>query len=101
LWLLGAAIEGNQKAQSFILAYADGSTEQLTQHFSDWYQPRDLPRGSRAMKMAYRNLADGMRDVRTFFAYSYGFALNPAKTVQSLTLPDNANVRLLAATLAN
>jgi hypothetical protein len=31
--------------------------------------------------------------------YGYTFALNSAKTVKSLTLPSNANVVMLAATL--
>ncbi|MDF2439843.1 MAG: hypothetical protein JWN98_827 [Abditibacteriota bacterium] len=101
LWLLAAAVEGNQMAQSFLVTYADGTTEKLVQNFSDWYQPRSFPGESRAVKMAYRNMANGARDARTFYAYTYGFNLNPAKTVQSLTLPQNPNVKLLAITLAN
>jgi hypothetical protein len=71
------------------------------QHFSDWFAPRSFPGESRAVKMPYRNMANGARDDHAFYAYSYGFNLNRDKTVQSLTLPDNPNVKTLAATLAN
>jgi hypothetical protein len=51
------------------------------------------------VKTAYRNTADAEKDPRPFYVYSYGFPLNPQKTVQSLTLPDNDSVKLLAVTL--
>ena len=56
---------------------------------------------SRALKMAYRIMNNGAQDARPFFVYGYGFNLNNAKTVKSLTLPDNSNVKLLAITLAH
>jgi len=45
-------------------------------------------------------MANGARDARTFYAYSYGFPIDGAKTVQSLTLPDNQYVKVMAASLA-
>ena len=101
LWLLGAAVEGNQMGQPFTVTYTDGSTEALSQNLSDWFQPQSFPGENQAVKMAYRNTATGLKDARTFSIYSYGFRLNKAKTVQSITLPDNANVKILAVTLAN
>ena len=101
LWLLGAAVEGNQMGQAFTVTYTDGSTQTLAQHFSDWFAPQRFPGESSAVKMAYRNMTDGSRDPRTFSVYSYGFALDKAKTIKSLTLPDNGNVRLLAISLAD
>ncbi len=101
LWILGASVEGSQMAQEFKVNYADGTSETLVQNMSDWYQPRSFVGESRAVKMPYRNMANGARDARTFYAYSYGFALNPAKTVRSLQLPNNPNVKILALTLAD
>ncbi len=101
LWLLGAAVEGNQIAQPVTVTYTDGSTENLSQNLSDWFQPQEFPGESRAVTMAYRTMASGLKDTRTFYVYSYGIRINRAKTVQSVTLPDNANVKLLAVTLAN
>lgn len=101
LWLLGAAVEGSQMAQTLTVNYTDGASEILAQNFSDWFEPQRAPGESTAVKMAYRNTANGGRDTRTFYVYSYGFHLNNTKTVKSLTLPNNINVKLLAITLAN
>ena len=101
LWILGTAVDGNQMAQSFIVTYTDGATLELVQNMSDWYQPQGYPGESRAVKSPYRVLGDGTKDPRPFFLYSYGFALDPNKTVKSITLPSNEMVRIAAVTLAN
>ena len=49
--------------------------------------------------MAYRDQSNGTTDNRTFNLYGYSFALNGAKTVSSITLPNNANVVVLAMTV--
>jgi hypothetical protein len=49
--------------------------------------------------MAYRNFDNGTKDKRTFNLYAYHFALNSAKTVESVTLPDNTDVLVLAVTV--
>ena len=49
--------------------------------------------------MPYRNFADGSQDQRTFNLYACAFRLNPFKRIQSLTLPNNPNVVVLASTL--
>lgn len=100
LWLLGAAVEGSQRAQNFTLTYADGTTETLVQNVSDWFVPGRFAGEIRAVPMTYRNMANGAKDERTFYAYAYGFALKSGKTVKSITLPKNENVRILAITLA-
>lgn len=100
LWILGAAVEGNQMAQEFTVTYDDGTSAKLAQNISDWYQPRGFPGESRAVKMAYRNMGQGARDARTFYAYSYGFALDAGKAVRSLSLPQNPNVKILSVSLA-
>ncbi len=101
LWLLGTGVEGAQKGQIFRVTYTDGTTEDLAQNLSDWFEPQNFPGETRAVAMPYRLLANGTKDTRTFYVYRYGFPLQAAKTVQSLTLPTNENVKLLAVTLAN
>jgi hypothetical protein len=49
--------------------------------------------------MPYRNSADGSEDQGTVSLYAYEFAIDPTKVVQSVTLPNNPNVVVLAATL--
>ena len=101
LWLLGTAVEGSQIAQTFTVTYTDGTTQALVQNFSDWFQPGGFPGESRAVKMPYRLTANGAKDTRTFYVYSYGFRLDPAKTAQSVTLPNNESVKILAVSLAD
>jgi hypothetical protein len=99
LYLLGTGIEGGQKEQAVAVTYTDGSTETLVQNFSDWFQPQTFVGEIRGVKMAYRNVGDGSKDPRTFYVYRYGFPLNAAKTVKSVTLPNNPYVKVLAVTL--
>ncbi len=99
LMLLATAVQGNQASQTFTVTYTDGTSSKLTQSFSDWFTPQKYSHESEGVAMAYRNFDDGTKDKRTFNLYAYHFALNKTKTVESVTLPDNANVMLLAATL--
>ena len=100
LWMLGAATEGGQRGQQFVVNYADGSQQTLAQNLSDWYAPQEFPGESRAIKTPGRLLMDGSRDARPFSLYSYGFGLDASKTVKSLTLPNNRNVKIAGVALA-
>jgi hypothetical protein len=99
LYLLGAAIGGSQPAQSFVVTYTDGTTTTFTQGVSDWFSPQSYPGESIALAMADRVTSNGAIDARTFNLYGYSFALNPAKTVQSFTLPANNFVKVLGIAL--
>ncbi|HXM61875.1 MAG TPA: hypothetical protein VN950_13545, partial [Terriglobales bacterium] len=99
LELLATAINGNQAAQTFTVTYTDGTTSKFTQSLSDWFTPQKYPHESEGVIMAYRNSANGTKDNRTFNLYEYRFVLNKAKTVETITLPNNADVVVLAATL--
>jgi hypothetical protein len=99
LMLLATGIEGNQVSQTFIVRYTDGTSSKITQSFSDWYTPQKYAGESEGVAMAYRNFDNGTKDQRTFNLYAYTFALNPGKTVKSITLPNDADVVILAATL--
>ena len=99
LALLGTGIEGNQLSQTITVTYTDGTSARFVQNFSDWYTPQKFPREYEAVAMAYRNYEDGTKDNRTFNLYAYLFRLNSAKTVRSITLPTNADVMVLSATV--
>jgi hypothetical protein len=107
LQLLATGIEGNQPSQTLTITYSDNSTSTFTQSFSDWCSHLNgggcISTGgnsgeSVAVAMPYRDSAGGPDD-RVFYLYHYSFALNAAKTVQSVTLPNNRDVVVLAATL--
>ena len=97
--LLATGVEGNQKSQVFTVTYTDGTTSKFTQSLSDWFTPQKYAGESEGVAMAYRNFDNGTKDNRTFNLYAYRFALNNTKTVQSITLPNNSHVAVLAATL--
>jgi hypothetical protein len=98
LKLLATGVQGNQTGQIFTVTYTDGTTQAFTQSLSDWFTPQNYA-GETTKAMAYRDLAGGTTDNRTFNVYAYSFALNSSKTVSSLTLPNNSNVQVLAITL--
>ncbi len=94
--LLATAVGGNQPNQSFVVTYTDGTTTNITQSLSDWFTPQSYAGESIASTMAYRITASGATDNRAFYLYGYSLAISSAKTVQSITLPKNANVAVLA-----
>lgn len=99
LMLLATGIEGGQTGETLTVTYTDGTSKTYTQSFSDWYTPQKFTGESEGVAMAYRNFDNGTKDKRTFNLYEYKFALNPNKVVQSLTLPNDTHVMVLAATL--
>jgi subtilase family serine protease len=107
LQMLATGIEGNQTSQTVLVTYNDNTTATFTQSFSDWCSALNsgcVSTGSNsgesvAVAMPYRDSAAGPDD-RVFYLYHYSFALNENKTVQSVTLPNNRDVVVLALTLA-
>ncbi len=99
LLLMATGVNGDQASQTLTVHYTDGSSQQFVQSFSDWFTPQSYPSESEAVAMAYRNFDNGTKDMRTFNLYAYQLRLNPSKVVQSITLPNNANVAVLASTL--
>lgn len=99
LAMLATGVQGNQTAQSFVVTYSDATTATFVQNLSDWFTPQNYAGESKAVPMGHRNNSDGTQDNRTFYLYGYSFALNNAKTVQSIRLPINANVVVTAISL--
>jgi hypothetical protein len=99
LAMLATGLNGNQASQTFVVTYSDGTTSTFVQGLSDWFAPQSYPGEGEAVTMAYRDMANGTKDNRTFYLYGYSFGLNGAKTASSIALPNNANVVVLAITL--
>ncbi|PYX91112.1 MAG: hypothetical protein DMG67_11130 [Acidobacteria bacterium] len=99
LRMLATGVNGNQASQTFVVHFSDGTSSTFTQSISDWFTPQSFAGESTAVSMPHRDNSDGTTDNRTFLLYGYSFALNNAKTVSSITLPNNANVEVLAITL--
>jgi hypothetical protein len=102
LVILAAAVNVTQSGttQTLTVNYTTGSPTTLTQNFSDWYNPLGFNGESIAKSMGYRDTYTGGRDNRTFDLYGYSFAIDPNRTVASITLPATRNVVVLAAALS-
>ena len=97
LRLLGSAVNGKQPHQNFVVTYTDGTTNTITQSLSDWWGPPQNYTGeSQVLKMPYLVTVTGATMNRVVYVYGYSFAINSSKTIKSLTLPHNRNVRVLA-----
>ena len=95
--LLGSGVNGKQANQTFTVNYTDGTTTTITQSLSDWWgPPQDYPGETPLMQMESLIGPTGASVGHAVYLYGYTFAINSAKTVKSLTLPNNRNVVLLA-----
>jgi hypothetical protein len=100
LQLLGTAVNGHQVGQTLIVTYTDGTSTTFTQTFGDWSSGLGgAANESEAVAMPYVDGANGSKVEGQRNLYAYLLALDSTKTVASLTLPKNANVEVLAATL--
>ncbi len=99
LQFLATATRGSQANQTFTINYTDGTTQTYTQGISDWASSSTYAGESVAVSMPYRNGGGGTSQAGNFKLYGYTIALNPTKIVESITLPNNGNVKLLAMNL--
>ncbi len=99
LTFLATAVNGNQTNQTFTVHYTDGTSTTFTQSLSDWATPQNYAGESVARTTAYRNNSGGGRNSGTFNVYGYTFAVDPTKTIESITLPNDKNVNVLAINL--
>lgn len=99
MMMLATGVNGNQPPQGLTVTYSDSTASSLIWVLSDWFTPQAYASESKAITMSYRNYYNGTRDNNTFYVYGYTFSLNNAKTVASITLPNDSNVVVLALTL--
>jgi hypothetical protein len=86
--------------QQFVVTYTDGTTTTLTQSLTDWGANSSLyPGEANALTMAYRITPSGTTQNGPWYLRGYTITLNGAKTVKSLTLPNNAHVVVFAVDL--
>jgi len=93
---LGAAVNGNQTGQTFVVTYTDATTTTYTQSLSNWNTPQNYPGESIAATIGDKITASGGLHAGAYNVYGYRIAVDSAKTVQSLTLPANPDVVVLA-----
>ena len=100
LRMLAAGVNGAQPSQVFVVTYTDATTATFVQSFSDWFSPQNFAGETKAIPMGYRNHNDGTSsENNALYLYGYSFTLNPAKTVQSVRVANDANVIIAAISL--
>ena len=100
LFMLGAMVNNISASQTFTVTYTDNSTTSFTQSMSDWVYA-DGWTGEAVVSCAEkRNLQNGNQQSDSVCVYGYDLALNPAKTVKSVTLPNTRNIVMLSMDLA-
>jgi hypothetical protein len=102
LYLLGAMvnnIDPPNDTQTFTVTYTDGTTATLNQNMSDWFNAAGWPGESVVNCAEKRNFDDGTQQADSVCVYGYDIPLDPTKTVQSVTLPNNPNIVMLAMDL--
>lgn len=100
LLMLGASVNGAQTAQTFTVNYSDGTSSSFAQKFSDWASPSGYSGETIVATMPYRDFSVGSIANSTIYLYGYDFALDHAKTVESVTLPNDAKIVFLGIAVA-
>ena len=67
---------------------------------SDWFQSSGYNGETVVASTPYLNKANGTTQTGTYDLYGYSFKLDSTKTVRSITMPSNNNVRIMAMTLS-
>jgi fibronectin type 3 domain-containing protein len=98
LKFLGLGVNGDQSGQ-FTVTYSDGSSDQFTRGLSDWFSGSTQTNETVADTYQYRDNNQGAQAGGPLHLYEYSLAINNNKTVKSLTLPNNQNIVVVAATL--
>lgn len=99
--LAGAGVNGSQQNQPIRLNFTDGSSVVWTQSFSDWGSPQNYGHEAIVSTQSYRNTASGGTNQFTNRIYGYSYSIPVGKTLASITLPYNPNVRLLDVQMSN
>ncbi|HEY2449632.1 MAG TPA: hypothetical protein VGI49_12590, partial [Mycobacterium sp.] len=99
---LGMAVDGAQNNQKFTVVYTDGTSQTYVQSLSDWFggpatgEQIAIPMTYRLDGSGNANPSQKNANIKVF---EYNFALDPTKTVASLLMPNNGNVKMLAMNL--
>jgi hypothetical protein len=90
LGVMGSATNGPSSGP-LTITYTDGTTQSATLGFTDWTSGSPSFGNGTAAAMPYRNSASGTSQQIGTKVFTTNIALQPGKTVASVTLPSRAN----------
>jgi hypothetical protein len=94
LGVMGSATNGPSSG-TLTITYTDGTTQTATLGFTDWTSGTISFGNGTAAAMSYRDSVGGSSQQLGTKVYTTNIALEPGKTVASVTLPNGANQGLL------
>jgi hypothetical protein len=100
LTFVAAGVNGNQINQTFTINYTDGTSVPFPLSISDWATPQNFAGETIVWTMPYRDVNNGGTQFLQVNVYGYSIPLDSSKTVQSISLPNNGNVNVLAIDLS-
>ncbi|HTU18297.1 MAG TPA: hypothetical protein VMG10_09590 [Gemmataceae bacterium] len=90
-----AVNSGNQTNQNFTVNYSDYTSQTFTRSLTNWLTSPGYSDEVRVMQTHAFN-PDGSQMSSPAYVSAYALPLDPAKTVQSITLPNDSNIVILA-----
>jgi hypothetical protein len=100
LLMLGALVNNQTPpTATFEVKYTDGTSATITQSMSDWVFPRNFSGESVVECLPYRYTSAHSMELDAVCVYGYAIALDPAKTVQNLIMPNDRDIVMLAFAL--
>ena len=99
LSLIGSAGFQAEVNQPVVVTYVDGTSTRSSLNLSSWKASQHFAGETTVAQTTEANLANGSQLAGTFTVYGYQVALDPTRTVQTLTLPPTSDVVVLAAGL--
>jgi len=109
IYILGCGVSNAQNG-TFTVNYADGTTKAQDISFAYWksmltgWSPLDKadvnPYVYDSIAQVFSHWHNGVKDMQTLdnFLYVYTIDVDPGKTIQNITLPQNTNMKLAAMT---
>jgi hypothetical protein len=98
LHILATAVNGNQVNQPFTVTYTDNTATTQNLSLSDWFASTPQPNERFAVAQDTR-WGPSSTQYGNMHLFNYTIVLHSNQTLQSLTLPNNPNVMVMAITL--
>ncbi len=100
LSVIGASTTTGQTAQPLTVTYTDGTSSIFHFNLSCWTQSENYVAETIVSTTTYRNTGSGGRTTGTANLYGFQLPLDNTRVVQSVTLPNNRNIVVVAMALS-
>jgi hypothetical protein len=96
LTILAEVVNGNQIDQPFTVNYTNGASQTFVQSLTNWQSFPGYAYEQRAVQMNYYDTAGGTLNAGPVYMSAFVLPLRSTVAVESITVPNNSNVEVLA-----